>query len=122
MEEKRRGKPPLKFKTRKELQTALNKYFDETPIEIWTITGLALTMGTTRNLLWDYSKRDDYGEIIKLAKTRVEHSYELGLRTKGDSGSIFGLKNFGWKDKQEIQNTNIDISPLERMTDLYDKD
>jgi len=33
----------------------------------------------------------------------VEHSYELGLRGQNPTGSIFGLKNFGWSDKQSIE-------------------
>ena len=51
----------------------------------------------------------------------VEHSYEIDLKEKGNTGTIFALKNFDWKDKQEVdsRNLNIDTTPTElaNMTD-----
>lgn len=99
---------PLKFKSVKELQDKIDKYFNDTPIEEWTITGLALALDTYRSVLCDFENRDDRKEFsytIKKAKQMVEHSYEIDLKKSGRAGTIFALKNFDWKDKQETDVT-----------------
>ncbi len=96
---------PLKFKTVKELQDAVDAYFDSEPEETWTITGLALALDTYRSVLIDYGTRDEYSYTIKKAKEMVHNSYEKDLRKKGRSGDIFALKNFGWSDRQEVDHT-----------------
>jgi len=96
---------PLKFSTPEDLQDKVNKYFEDTPFEEWTITGLALTLNISRQGLYDYDKRPGYAEILTQARALVEHSYEIGLKVVGGSGHIFGLKNFGWKDTQQIDAT-----------------
>lgn len=92
---------PLKFKTPEELEEKINTYFEKTPQKEWTITGLAIALDTNRQTLVNYEKKDKYFDTIKKAKTLVEHSYELDLKKYGRSGTIFALKNFDWKDKQE---------------------
>ncbi len=99
---------PLKY-TPASLQSVINSYFAVTPIEEYTITGLALKLGS-RQLIQDYEKRKNYTEIIKKAKLQVENAYELSLRKTGKSGDIFALKNFGWKDQQDITQ-NIALPP-----------
>jgi hypothetical protein len=96
---------PLKYKSVKEIEPLIEEYFNNTPQEEWTITGLALALDTDRSTLILYQGRDGFSNTIKKAKTRVEMSYELSLRKKGRPGDIFGLKNFGWKDKQETDIT-----------------
>jgi hypothetical protein len=93
---------PLMFGNKEELKEKIDAYFEATDDNEYTITGLALALDTCRQTLINYAKKPEYVDTIKKAKTRVEHSYELTLRRKGDAGSIFGLKNFGWKDKQEV--------------------
>lgn len=108
------GGRPLKFQSVEEFELAAQKYFDETPIGDWTITGLAVALGTSRVTLMDYEERDQFFNAIKGAKDKIEMSYELGLKRRGNAGDIFGLKNFGWTDKTEIeqrgQNTNLNIN------------
>jgi hypothetical protein len=98
---------PMKFKTPEELQTKIDKYFNDTPKEEYSITGLALALDTYRETLCNYEKRDEFFDTIKRAKQRIENAYELRLIKRGTSGDIFALKNFGWTDKQEIEQTNI---------------
>ena len=43
----------------------------------------------------------EFSNTIKKAKDKVEHSYEIDLKKKGNTGTIFALKNFDWKDKTE---------------------
>ena len=99
------GGRPLKFKTPEELQEKIDVYFEETKKEEWTITGLALALDTYRSVLCDYEtldNRKEYSNTIKKAKLKVEYSYELDLKKSGRTGTIFALKNFNWKDRQEL--------------------
>jgi hypothetical protein len=93
---------PLKFSSVEELQGLIDKYFDETPMEDWTITNLALALDTNRQGLSEYGRREEFADTIKRAKAKVEGSYELDLKRNGRVGTIFALKNFGWTDKQEV--------------------
>ena len=96
-----RGKP-LKYKTPEALKAVIDKYFKKTELKEYTVTGLALVVGS-KQLLDDYQKRTGYGRIVTKAKLIVENAYELSLRKTGKAGDIFALKNFGWKDKQEVE-------------------
>ena len=102
MEAKRAIGRPRKFETPDDLRKAIQEYFDSTPINEYTVTGLALAIGTSRVVIDEYMKREGYEDIVREAKAIVENSYELSMRKTGRSGDIFALKNFGWKDKQEI--------------------
>lgn len=115
MEKKKKVGRPLKFETVEDLQKQIDDYFDNTPFEEWTVTGLALALDTYRDVLIDYQngKYDTdeeneakYSNAIKKAKLKVEHSYERDLKKYGRSGTIFALKNFNWKDRQETDVTS----------------
>ena len=103
---------PLKFKTVEELQEKIDVYFDETEDDEWTITGLAMALDTYRDVLIDYQdgKYDeddkDFSNAVKKAKLKVENGYEIDLKKHGRSGTIFALKNFNWKDKNETDITS----------------
>lgn len=96
---------PLKFGSVEELQGLIDKYFEETPREEWTITNLALALDTNRQGLMEYGRREEFADTVKKAKAKVEGSYELDLKKHGRVGTIFALKNFGWTDKQEVAHT-----------------
>jgi hypothetical protein len=130
------GRPP-KFETVEDLQAAIDAYFDgcyeDRPRHVkvgkeyhilydsdgkpvtervlavpYTVTGLALALGTTRETLMDIEHGNGpyadprFSDAIKRAKLRVEHGYELGLHGTTPAGAIFGLKNFGWRDQQDV--------------------
>jgi len=99
-ETENKAKKPLKF-TPDSLQKVIDKYFKDTPFEEYTITGLALKIGS-KQLIQNYEKRENFTEIIHIAKLMVEHSYEMSLRKNGNAGNIFALKNFGWKDEKQL--------------------
>ena len=122
-EEKKTGRP-AKFETIEALQNAIDKYFDscfdmdvetgkKIQVEPFTITGLALALGTSRETLMDiengngpYSDKS-FSDAIKIAKLRCQNFAEKNMFTaKNPAGAIFALKNYGWKDKQEID-TNV---------------
>lgn len=96
---------PLKFKTVEELDQKINAYFNSVPEKEWTWTGLALEIGTTRDLLNEYKDRPEFADSIKNGLMKVEGSYEKDLKKDGKTGTIFALKNFGWKDKNETDVT-----------------
>lgn len=105
---------PRKWQNPQELIELINNYLEETPFEEWSVTGLALTLGTSKQLLIDYQKREEFREVINEAKLLIEHSYELSLRKNGRTGDIFALKNFDWKDKseQDITSNGESIQPV----------
>lgn len=112
------GGRPRKFKTSEELKELMENYFNNTNREEWTVTGLSLLVGS-KQLLNDYEKRDEFKEIITEAKLLVENGYELDLKKHGRTGTIFGLKNFGWKDKTESDVTVRTPKPLLDGTDVH---
>lgn len=97
---------PARYKTIEELQEMIDLYFEENE-EYPTITGLALFLGfESRQSFYDYEKVKKFSYTIKKARLQVENSYEISLRKNGRSGDIFALKNFGWRDNQNIDLTS----------------
>lgn len=96
---------PLKFKTVEGLQASIDDYFATVPKDEWTWTGLALHLDTSRETLREYKERPEYVDSLKKALLKVENQYELDNKKHGRAGSIFALKNFGWTDKSEIENS-----------------
>lgn len=102
------GGRPLKFENVEALQKQIDAFFaeEEKKKRPLTITGLALALDTSRETLMNYEERPEFFDTIKRAKLRVEQDYEFGLRTRGNAGDIFGLKNFGWRDQQHTDITS----------------
>lgn len=129
-----------KFDNAKDIEDILAKYFEECDEngEPYSVTGLALALGTSRKVLLDYEHcMDDLerrnnklksldektkleiSNTIKKAKDICENYNEVRLLDpnvkKSPIGYIFALKNFGWEDKQEVINT--DKKSTEDMTE-----
>lgn len=86
------------------------EYFDECDIkeEKPNITGLALFLGfSSRGTLNEYAKKPVFSDIVKRAMLAVENSYE----NSGSTFDIFALKNMGWTDKTEVDQTITDKTP-----------
>lgn len=113
---------PMKWKTVDEITPLIEAYFTNTPKEERTITWLALALDTSRTTLIDYEHRGENGKVdieftntIKKAKDMVENSYEIDLKKKWNTWSIFALKNFDWKDKSEVdmkQDVKMNLSTM----------
>lgn len=130
MTEKNKGGRPPKYKTVKEIQKKIDKYFEECNGKILkddngnivldkydqpiiygakplTITGLALALGfTTRQALLNYQGKKEFVDTITRAKTIVEQYAEIRLFDKdGANGAKFSLSNNfkGWAEKQQIE-------------------
>jgi len=105
----------MRYKTSEELQTGIDAYFDQCKTEklIPSYSGLAGHLGITRKALYEYGQRDEFYEVVQVAKTKIESDYEQRLISgKGGStvGLIFALKNFGWSDKTELQLDSRNVS------------
>lgn len=128
------GQPPI-FATAEELSSAVDAYFvycegefhiekkkkknlstnemEMVEVQVWdrypepyTITGLTLFLGFAhRQSLSDYEEKAEYSDIIKRARTRVEHGYEKRLFHDRPTGAIFALTNMGWKNQQQVDHT-----------------
>ncbi len=104
------------FDTPEDAEVLIDKYFkslvyiDDNGREMTspaTITGLSMALGfCSRQSMYDYEKKSLFTYTIKTARLRVENSYEQHLFGKSAGGAIFGLKNMGWSDKQEIDTTH----------------
>ena len=101
------GRPP-KWTDPKVIEEQGMKFFAQRRKENrpLTITGLALAWDTTRDVLMDYQEKDQFSYTIKKLKAYCEdYAEEQALSGSNQAGSIFALKNYGWKDKQEIDHT-----------------
>lgn len=128
------GRPPL-FETPEQLQLMVDSYFESLKIyndagdhvdnKPALITGIALHLGfCTRQSFYDYEKRPIFSYTIKVARLRVESSYEGQLFGKCTAGAIFGLKNVGgWSDKTEVE-TNVTLTgnPVISFSDTSKKE
>lgn len=107
------GRPPI-HATPEAFESAANAYFlaCEVNHEAPTVTGLALAVGfSSIQSLNDTARRPGFSEPVKTAKLRVENSYEKDLRSGiAPAGPIFALKNFGWRDKQEVD-VDLKVTP-----------
>lgn len=121
------GRPKL-FNSVDELQEKIDEYFesddahliqDEVRYPAPTMSGLALYLGIDRKSLYNYSQDDAFFPTIKKAKLRVESFLEKRLYGNNVTGVIFSLKNnFDWKDKTEVNQTNVEMSHDEWIKSL----
>lgn len=95
------GRPPI-WNDPIAFEKSVDDYFTNDPNPTWT--GLALHLGfSSRDSLNDYKKRDGFSDSVKKALMRIENAYEKAIMGRNPAGAIFALKNFGWKDKQEVE-------------------
>lgn len=96
-----------KFKSADEFLKKAEEYFETTPVKEQTRAGMCIALGMSTELLYKY-KTGESGEDFKKAAafvyTRLEHKYEVDLNNKRNpTGPIFALKQYGWKDNQEVE-------------------
>jgi hypothetical protein len=97
------GRPPV-WDDPQAFADSVDDYFNSDKFPTWS--GLALYLGfESRQSLEDYKKKPEFSYPIKKALLRIEQIYEANLHKGNPAGSIFALKNFGWKDKQEVEQT-----------------
>lgn len=129
-EEKNPVGRPRMFKTPEAMQEKIDAYFKDCPdfrvvytkdgeaisVPTITITGLALYLGfVNRQSMYDYENEPLFSDTIKRARSFVEVEYEKMLQSGNCTGAIFALKNFGWKDKTEVD-SNVKFNKLPTVT------
>lgn len=94
------------YESAEEFMNKVEEYFDNTDVKIQTRAGLCLFLGITKMTFYNYcngSQGDEMREVCEWAKTRLEHKYELDLNMRPNpTGPIFALKQYGWKDQQDV--------------------
>ncbi len=109
------GGRPRKYETAEEMELKINEYFNwciENKMEI-AVNGLVLYLGFShKSSLYEYQENEEFTDLIKKARTAVEMSYELDLRTFKFGGAVFALKNMGWTDVT-TQNVNQTVTNVE---------
>lgn len=108
---KRRGRK--KMLTPEELEGKAQEYVDSCTEESRpTRVGLFRFMGfKTKQSFFDYMKDPDYKDVLEEALFLIEGQYEQQLANgRGDGGLVFALKQYGWADKQEVLNKNVDVT------------
>ena len=113
------GRPPF-FETPEQLEEMIESYFNNCPDTITaytkdgeeylrkvpTINGLSLYLGfCSKTSMYDYEKKPGFMYPIKKARAKMEMIYEQHLLEGSPTGAIFALKNFGWSDKVELEQT-----------------
>ncbi len=102
------GGRPLKFNSVEELSDTIQEYYDtfaeggKRHGRPQTISGLAFALDVCTQTLLNYEEKDEFFATIKRAKQLVEIDYEENLHGNNSTGSIFALKNFNWKDSQNL--------------------
>lgn len=98
------GRPRI-YEHPEDMAEAVADYFEtcERNNEKPLVTGLCLHLGfSCRETLDEYQRRPAFTDIVKRARTLVEHRYEHDLDKDKPTGAIFALKNMGWKDGREV--------------------
>ena len=109
--------PERKYKTPELMDKRCVEYFewvkqgDEDDKRYPTVTGLIIFLKLSKATFYVYKERVGYKEILARASMMVENGYEMELRSRNVTGSIFALKQFGWTDRQDI-NQSIVVQSL----------
>lgn len=102
------GGRPVKYSTAEELEVLIDKYFEDEKVP--TMAGLAYYLGLSRQGLLEYSRKDEFSDLLKRARQKIELLYEEKLlTTTTPTGVIFALKNMYWKDRQDVTTNDKDL-------------
>lgn len=112
------GRPPI-YESVEQMQPAIDAWEElikngEKP----TVTGLCIALGfESKDTLYAYRDKEEFSYPLKRSLLIVENGYEKALRDTAPTGSIFALKNMGWKDKQETEHSGeMTITNITGMT------
>lgn len=108
-------------------QRKLQRFTGE-KLKPYTLSGICVYLGISRETWREYSNREDYAQAIKQARMIVENFVEEGLLNGSINpiGGIFNLKNnFGWVDKIELstnqQQEKLDTNQIRKQLENRNK-
>lgn len=111
---------PLKFNSVDELEQKIKDYYQDCidrskPL---TIAGLACYLDVDRHTIYNYeNKSDEFFHTIKKAREYILADLEERLMTESKIGQIFIAKQYGYRDKTEVEATNTNLN-LNQEVDL----
>ena len=115
------GRPKI-FKSVEDIEKRLGEYKqylkeeDKPP----TIAGLAYYLRVDRQTIYNYAKDDEFFDTIKRYRDWVLMTIEETCIDKGNGGTVFIAKNYGYTDKQEVDLSHTGhISVTTSMIDKY---
>jgi hypothetical protein len=110
------SRPPI-FETADQFTEVAEKYFSEQEAKDkpFTVNGLALALGMTRETLLRYAEKDGFSDAVKAVRARLEDHWESRLAGPNAAGTIFWLKNQGWSDRTEQQISGPNGGPVEQV-------
>lgn len=113
-----KGGQPEKFGSPEELKEKIDKYFIQCDAERrpYTIAGLGVALGVDRKTIYNYSRKDHFFHTIKEAREKILASFEERVAKEGKPGQIFLMKNYGYADKVEIEQTGNNGPDLSGLT------
>lgn len=99
-----------------EFNKRIKEYFEKTDSNEITRAGLLLYVGVSKRQWDNLAKNKNYRDGCEYAMTKVQEMYENRLTNKAETtGAIFGLKNLGWSDKNDIRAVVDGDLSLEQM-------
>lgn len=115
---------PRKYQSPEDFDAVVDEYVQarEESGKPITWTGLALALGfANRSSIDEYAEYEGFSYSVKRAKAIVEEAYEQRLAGSNPTGSIFALKNMGWRDKQDLEHTGADGGPIKTENDAVNE-
>lgn len=111
------GRPPI-FDSPDEFIAAAESYFAGRDAEDkpYTVNGLALALGMTRETLLRYGEKEAFSDAVKQVRGKLEDHWETRLAGPNATGTIFWLKNQGWSDKTEQEISGKGGGAIETVT------
>jgi len=111
------GRPPI-YNTPDEFLAVAESYFaDRDALEKpYTVNGLALALGMTRETLLRYGEKESFSDAVKAVRAKLEDHWETRLAGPNAAGTIFWLKNQGWSDKTEQEISGKGGGAIETVT------
>lgn len=106
---------PRKYPDPKDFLGKTLQYFQECDDlgKPYLITGYCLYMGVCRDTMCEYEdKKHPLSDTVRLAKLRIAAQCEQRCIERGNAGDIFLLKNHGFRDRQEIEQTGEGGGPM----------
>jgi len=98
---------PKKYESADLLMEKIEEYFNETHPKEQTRAGLCVYLGITTRTFANWlsgTQGEEMKMAVEWAATRIEHKWELDLSTRPNpSGPIFALKQYGWRDNQDVE-------------------
>ena len=117
------GGRPLIWETPKALQKQVDDYFNycKDNNKPPTIAGLAYYLDVDRQTIYNYSKKEQFFDIIKKARARIMMYLEEHAIMGAGAGTIFVMKQYGYRDKQEVTNNIQSNEFTQTLSKFIDK-